>query len=165
MIYDFPTALEDGLVLDGAGAVVGFVRVVPLTTAVGFGVDLKCTDDLDPALASTDPFSIETLAQDTYHRLTTRRETLPDDKDYGIDLIAMLHTGMTPAQLRSYEGQIVTELEKDDRIRTSTATVTPSADKKRLTVKVAVTPENPRLRSFELVIVVTDGQALLDAIR
>ena len=154
-----PPMSEDGVVVDPVTEEITFVRVVPITTAVGYGVDLKCIDDLDPALASTDPFSTETLAQDCYHRITTRRGTMPDDPDYGIDILAFLHAPKTPGELRACEGQIATELQKDDRVREASAVVT--FDGRKLSVSVRVTPEDPALGPFSLIIAVVDGATLL----
>lgn len=153
-----PTLAEDGI-LDNGDGTYSLVRIVPQTTAVGYGVDLVCIDDLDPALKETDPFDTATLAQDCYHRITTRRETLPDDADFGIDIAAFLHAPKTPADLRGCEGQIITELQKDDRVKEAGAAV--SFDGRKLSVSVRVTPADPDLGPFELIIAVTDGATLL----
>lgn len=162
-IYDFPSLAEDGIVQNTNGTL-SLLRIVPQTTAVGFGVDLVCVDDIDPTSASTDPFTVATLAQDAYHRLTTRRGTLPDDPDFGIDVFEFLHGAKSPADLRACEGRATTELQKDDRIHTATVTVTYDALSRRLSISCAITPEDPALQVFDLIIAVTDGGALLQAI-
>jgi hypothetical protein len=158
-----PTLIEDGIIEAQDGSLT-LVRVVPLTTAVGLGVDLKCVDDIDPALAVVNPFTTEGLAQDCYHRITTRRGTLPDDQDYGIDIVAFLHASKTLADLRACEGQIATELQKDDRVATASAVVTFDAARKAMSISVRVLPEDPNLTTFSLIIAVTDGGALLLAV-
>jgi hypothetical protein len=153
-----PTLAEDGIIQLDDGTL-ELIRVVPITTAVGYGVDLVCIEDLDPALKVTNPFTTETLAQDCYHRITTRRGTLPDDADFGIDIAAFLHAPKTPADLKACEGQIATELQKDDRVREAFAVVT--FDGRKLSVSVRVTPEDPDASPFSLIIAVTDGAILL----
>lgn len=159
-----PPLEADGIIQLPNGQIT-FVRIVPLTTAVGWGVDLVCINDLDPALASTDPFSTATLAQDAYHRISTRRGTLPDDPDYGIDVLAFLHASMTQSDFLSAAGQINTELGKDDRFLDVAATVTYDAARLQLNISVRITPVDPSLQPFTLIVAVTDGVTLLKEIQ
>lgn len=158
-----PSLAEDGIIQNSDGTLT-LVRIVPQTTAVGYGVDLKCIDDLDPALADVDPFSRDGLAQDLYHRVTTRRGTLPDDPDYGIDVFAFLHGPKTPVDLRACEGQIATEIQKDDRVTDVSVAVAFSLATNKMTITVVVVPQDPDIGPFSLIIAVTDGGALLAAI-
>jgi hypothetical protein len=158
-----PTLAEDGIIEASDGQLT-LIRIVPETTAVGYGTDLKCVNDLDPALATTNPNSTETLAQDCYHRITTRRETLPDDPDYGIDVTEFLHAAKTLGDLQGCQGQIATELQKDDRVANALAVVTYDATRRRLEIDVRVTPKDPDLGPFSLIVVVTDGATLLQQV-
>jgi hypothetical protein len=133
------------------------------TAATGYGVDLICTDDLTDRLDETDPDTIESLAQDLYHRITTPRGTLPDDPDYGEDVRAYLSQGMTQRDLLSMAGRIASECEKDDRVVKVEVTVI-APDLKTLNITIRVDPELPNLKPFVLIVVVTSGSALLEAI-
>jgi hypothetical protein len=67
--------------------------------------------------------------------------------------------------LASYEGRIAAECLKDDRVATVEASVT-AANLLPLKLRIAVyvTPRDPAVASFTLLLTVTSGQALLEAI-
>jgi hypothetical protein len=130
---------------------------------LGYGTDLVCVTDLDPYLAETDPNSVQSLAQDCFHRITTARLSLIGDPNYGIDIRAALSAPQTPQQIQSWAGQISTELRKDDRVVDADVTMVfklPST----YTITILITPADPNLTTFSLVLSVVDGQALLDAV-
>jgi hypothetical protein len=130
---------------------------------LGYGVDLKCVTDLDPYLAETNPETIESLAQDCFHRVTTARLSLVDDPSYGIDVRAALNKPQSPQQIQSWSGQIASELRRDDRVIDVVANLVfelPATYR----ITIQVTPANPALTPFSLIVAVTNGEALLEAI-
>jgi|GEM_PF-3274178 len=130
---------------------------------LGYGVDLVCVTDLDPYLTETDPATIESLAQDSFHRITTARLSLIDDPSYGIDIRAALNKPQSPQQIQSWSGQMASELRKDDRIVDVAVSMTfelPSTYR----ITILITPADPALTTFSLVVSVVDGEALLEAI-
>jgi hypothetical protein len=159
-----PPLFEDGISQDPVTRIISLHRIVPQTTAVGYGVDLKCVDDLDPALGTTDPFDIATLGQAAYHAITTRRLTLCDDKDYGIDVAAYLHAPKLPADLQALGGQVATELQKDDRIQAAACVASFDSAERELSLSVRITPSDPSQQSFSLIVAVTDGGTLLQEV-
>ncbi len=131
-------------------------------TAGGYGVDMVCFDDITARCDDTDTESIESLRQDCYHRLTTSRASLPtdddvadpDEREYGFDILSLLHKGRTGAELRAAEAQMADQLLKDDRAANAEVTVTWSTDFKSLEIKCAITPQAEISdRPFELIIV------------
>lgn len=128
---------------------------------LGYGVDLVCVDDLTPQMRETNPNSVESISQDLYHRMTTFRGGVGDDDDYGIDIVGMLHVGATAKVLRGVAGQIANELRKEDRVTDIAVTVAPDSTGEAWTIKVAVTPLDPLLQPFTLIVAVSDGAALL----
>lgn len=135
-------------------------RVATTPTASGYGIDLVCFDDLTPGLKETPTDSTDSLAQDLYHRQCTPRGSLPDDPDYGIDVLDLLHRGLTPDQLASLPLVVAAELRRDDRV--SDVTVTASYDGTTLTLTELVTPADPELTPFTLLVSVADGATLLE---
>lgn len=130
--------------------------------ARGYGVDLVCVEDLTPNLEETDPDSYESLGQDLFHRVTTPREGLPDDKDFGDDITAYLSKGCTEREIRSIEGRVALECSKDDRVDTVTCEITGGPSDYDVTI--VVTPHDPAVVAFTLILSVTNGTALLEAI-
>lgn len=129
----------------------------------GFGTDLVAFDDLDSRLAEVDPSGLEGLRQDTYHRVTTARGTVADAPDYGIDVRDFLHRASTAAEFERSKGEAVQEIEKDDRIDVATVDLTREADRS-LTITIRATPVDPELEDFELVLAVSSGGVLLEAV-
>jgi hypothetical protein len=130
------------------------------------GVDLKCRNDLTPRLDEVDPNGLEGLGQDLYHRLTTDRTTRAiaiDAPDYGINVERFLSMPTDDAALASYEGQVAAECRKDDRVDRVEVTVT-MQDSKNMRITILVDPLDPELTTFTLIIAVTSGGALLEAI-
>jgi hypothetical protein len=82
----------------------------------GWGSDLSCDDDLSENMAEITKDDMLLVVQSCYRRLTTRRGTLEDDPDYGLDVMHLLHQGMTQTDLIVIAGQIRNELSKDDRL-------------------------------------------------
>jgi hypothetical protein len=130
---------------------------------LGYGVGLVCTTELDPYLAETNPNSIQSIAQDSFHRIVTARLSLIDDPSYGIDIRAALSKPQSPQQIESWTGQIASELRRDDRVSDVTVTMVfelPAS----YTITILIVPADPRLTSFALIVSVVDGEALLQAV-
>lgn len=128
----------------------------------GYGSDLSCVDDITDTAAEVDPFSRLALAEAVARRLTTARGTVLDDLDYGLDLRRFLNAGVSTSELAGLAGQIRMEVQKDDRVDRCAATVTlPSATE--LSVKIVVTPIDPRLGTFTLTLAVTSSTVLMEA--
>jgi hypothetical protein len=120
----------------------------------GYGRDLVCVADLTTTLEETNPGTVESLAQDLYHRVTTERGTLVDDPDFGLDVRSFLSAGLTPQQLTLISHQVQLECLKDDRcasVEVDVLTGRPGA----LDITIAVTPQDPALAAFTLVLAVT----------
>ncbi len=136
--------------------------VVVQLTAGGYGVDMVCFDDITARCDDTDTESIESLRQDCYHRLITSRGSLPtdddvadpDEREYGFDILSLLHKGRTDAELRAAEAQMSDQLLKDDRVVNAEVTLGWSTNFKQLEVKCSITPQAEVAdRPFELIIV------------
>jgi hypothetical protein len=145
--------------------IAALARVVETPTApFGFGADLSCDSDLDPAreLGGFDPL---VLGQAIVRRLDCPRGALPGDPDYGIDLRAMVNRGTTADTIRALGAQIRAELTKDDRIDRVTVTVTPSPTGTSLRVQLGITPVDPAIGGFSLTLAVTSAAVLLEEMR
>ena len=130
---------------------------------LGYGIDLVCVTELDPYLAETNPDSMESLAQDCFHRITTARLSLIDDPSYGIDIRAALNKPQSPQQIQSWTGQITSELKRDDRVadvKTTIILTLPATYE----ITILVTPVSSTVTPFSLIVSVVDGEALLEAI-
>ncbi len=132
--------------------------------ADGYGRDLVCFDDLTARLAETEPDGPEDLQQSAYHRITTRRGTVPDAPDYGRDVREYLHRATTRTQIEAAQGELANELRKDDRFAAVAVAITYTAVTRTMRVSVSITPANPQLQRFELLLVVTDAATILEAI-
>jgi hypothetical protein len=129
----------------------------------GYGSDLVCFDDMTENADETDPESTESLQQDSYHRVTTERGSVPDDPDFGIHLARYANKPCTRADLRDLESTIVNELEKDERVDSVVATVAqPSLSTLRIVIRV--TPLDSKKNAFTLTIAVVNGQSHLEAV-
>lgn len=148
-----------------AAGLVGLERVAstPLDP-LGYGVDLVCVDDLTARMLETDPMTTAGLSQDAYHRLITRRGSLPDDEDYGLDIIGLLSAPLTAAQIQALPNRISSELLKDDRLVNAEVTTSYAYATKTMTIKLLLEPANASAAPFDLIITVVDGTAHLEAL-
>lgn len=122
-------AIVFGGTLPDGSSLTGLQReITSEDTDLGYGQDLTCIDDFTFDFVENDPFSSLAVAQDIYHRLTTERGLIPDDEDYGLDIIRMLQRGFSPNGLIETKGQIENEIRKDDRIDPRTLKVAVSID-------------------------------------
>jgi hypothetical protein len=140
-------------------------REVPAPTEpLGYGRDLSCTDDVTDDLAEVDEFSYQGIGEAVVRRLTCPRGQLPDDPDYGLDIRSYCNRGVTANELRLLEPQISLELDKDDRIASSTVAVTTSDAGRTLGLTIEIVPADPDLVVFTLTLAVTDRTVILEAL-
>lgn len=151
-------------IADMTAALVQSTAAVPV--ASGYGVDLVCFDDLTTALDETNTETTQSLAQDNYHRLSTPAGSLPDDLDYGKDIAGYLSKGTGLLELLGIEGDVETELRKDDRnAEVSAAVLVRTLLPCVLQLTVSITPANPDLEPFKLIIALAKTGAVLEAIQ
>jgi hypothetical protein len=139
-------------------------RGVPIPTGeLGYGADLSCVLDLSEDLTEVDPFSVRAIGEATVRRLLTARGSLPDHRDYGLDVRGMCNRGVPVAELRDLGGQVRNEISKDDRIESAAVTVTSQAGG-QLDFAVRITPAVIGLTPFSLTFAVVSGQLTVEAI-
>jgi hypothetical protein len=126
-----------------------------------YGRDLVCVDDLTATLAETDPTTTQSLAQDCFHRITT--DTVPDDPDFGIDVRDWLSSAMTRDGLLLIGATCEGAIRRDDRVRDVTADVTGTYES--IEIAISVTPADPSLERFTMIVAATSAEALLKEIR
>ena len=91
-----------------------------------FGDERSCTDSLRTSRFASGP---RLVAEACYRRLTTPRGTLrggDDEQNYGLDLLNLIGTVSSASAAAALPGQIESELLKDERLDSVTATVTSS---------------------------------------
>jgi hypothetical protein len=91
-----------------------------------FGKDTSCLTGLRTGRFVT---GARLVAEAAYRRITTPRGTLQggeDEANYGIDLADLIGSATSPSAVAALPGQIQSELLKDERIASVTATVTSS---------------------------------------
>jgi hypothetical protein len=147
------------------GSIATLARVVDAPTgALGFGTDVWCTDDADENLSDVDAFSPVGIGQALVHRLTTPTGTLPDDRDYGLDVRGYCNRGVPVDELRDLAGAIRLEITKDDRVDDASVNVTiPEANTLRIAIRI--TPENPAITPFSMVLAAMPGELTLEILR
>lgn len=106
------------------------------TTAPDFGTDLSATDDVTDDMAEVSGITV--VAQAIYRRLSTPRQSLWRDPNYGLDLRLFLSVAQTPAQIASIPGQVKSEILKDERIE-SVVVAVQSISLFELVIDVSVT--------------------------
>lgn len=124
------------------------------------GRDLSCTTTLRTSRFAS---GARVLAEAAFRRITTRRGSLlggPEEANYGIDI----RDGVGSSDAKSYAaalpGRIEAELEKDDRIQSTTATATVVQRGPLVTIHVRVsceTAEGP----FTLTLSVSEAGAAI----
>lgn len=149
-------------------------RLVAAPTGdLGYGVDLSCTTDVVETLdglAEVDPFSTRAIGEATIRRWTTDRLSLPDDPDYGINVLKYANRGTTQNELRDLSGELRNEALKDDRIDSITVSVTYTSATRTLFISATITPvdittgEGSPEGKFTLTLSVTDGVVLAELV-
>lgn len=156
----------------------GLAELTPVISApsgaLGYGCDLDCAGDITEDAAEIDarPDDPEAcrklLGQALYRRLITAQGALVDDRDYGLGLAVLVNKATSTASLQELSGRIRQEMEKDDRVDQAIVQLTTSAGETgigtNLTISIRVFPEDPNVGPFSLVLAVTDGTVLLNAI-
>jgi phage baseplate assembly protein W len=105
---------------------------------VDYGLDLWCTDDLDPGGRTVT--GAELMRQAILHHLTTPRGAILDAPNYGIDIRSFLSSGIdarpNSAQLLRVRAAIIGELLADERIQSFTVDVSYVLATKKLIVRI-----------------------------
>lgn len=91
-----------------------------------FGTTLSCVFDLDPMGATVS--GLRTLSEAIVRRLTTPRGRLLTDPNYGYDLQGELNDDVTPQQAAAIGANVDHEVQKDQRVATSSTTATLNPD-------------------------------------
>jgi len=125
-----------------------------------YGADLYCWSDIDEI--ASDVTGIDLLAQDIFHRLSTPRGRLIDDRDYGIGVLEMLNKPVTRQELAALEGQITNEILKDDRLLSVGVNVVVIGNS--ASIHIFATPLDPAVNSFSLTFTASDGEFVLKEI-
>ena len=132
---------------------------------LGYGSDISGAYDLDPNMAEVRGLTTLALGQSIVRRLDTPRGSLPDDKDFGIDLRSYVNRGVTAQDVRALGGQIQNELRKDDRIRTAAIVVRSNATGSELRIEISIEPFDATLGGFTLTLSASSAAVLLEEIR
>jgi hypothetical protein len=121
-----------------------------------YGRDTYCTDQIKSGrLVSGNML----LAQALYRRLITPRGTLRGgeaEANYGFDLLGLLGTTATSADIASLPSQIRNELMKDERVDDVEATVVAAESNAVVTYEITITVEPVEGDEFEFVLSVDD---------
>lgn len=139
--------------------------VEPPTGALGYGIDLSCVDDLDENMREVDPESPEGIMQSVIRFLTTDRDSIPDAPGRGWNLRRLLNRAYTAAALEAQEGLAAQEVEQDDRIASSSVTLTVNLALRSVKARVRIVPRAPGLVPFDFITTVTDGETLAELLR
>jgi len=131
---------------------------------LGYGTDLRCGFDLEPDMASVDPFSTLAVAEAVLRRLDCPRGANPDDPNYGISVRSMLNRGVTDTDIRALGDTIRLEVLEDDRVDQCTVRVVPAQDASSLTVQLIITPFDASLDEFSLTFEATSGGLVVQEI-
>lgn len=90
--------------------------------AINLGSCWSCLDDL--VMPSTMASGARCVAEAIVRRWSTSQGQLIDDPNYGFNLIDLVSSSLTPAQLRRAGQQAGAEAQKDERVLSCAATVT-----------------------------------------
>lgn len=136
---------------------------VPTTDALGYGVDISCTTDIEDDARDVDPMSIEGVSQSILRSLDCPVGGIYGDPEYvSLDLRSRLNRGVTIADVRSLADEIRSVITADDRISSASVTVTLEDAGRTLLVSIDVVPEEAtRLTPFRLVLAATSAELLI----
>ncbi len=155
------TAVNDAIASDLAT----MARVVPVPIGdLGYGRDLSCVTDVTDDLREIDPNSPLGIAESSARRLGTPRGSLIEDPDYGLDLRGYANRATPQRRLTELAGQIRDELRKDDRVTDATVTVSFAPRTETLLVEAMLSPADPAVDTFSLVLSVSSGGVLVEAV-
>ena len=136
---------------------------VPPTGDLGWGTDLSCTSDFAPGFPDVAQDDVASIRQALVRRLLTPRGSLYEDQDYGLQVAQLLNAGFDTKTAQGYAGAIRNELTKDDRVDECAVTLT-VVSLTEIRVDITVTPADPALETFDLVLSVADSAVLLEAL-
>ncbi len=136
LVNGSPLGLELGLQIGGTGpaptppppappAAPSGAAVASRLAAIGaqaFGQDFSCLPDLRPTVLNS---GLQNLAEAILRRLQTPRGGLFYDLDYGTDLREWVNGSFAAADILRYQGLVQDECEKDDRVLSAEAQITP----------------------------------------
>lgn len=155
------TLVQDAI----AAELLTLTRVMSAPTgAQGYGSDLACETDLTETMLEREGSDQLVLAEALLRRIDCPRGALPDDLDYGLDVRAYLSRGTVAADLRAIRGQIAAEWTKDDRVALAVVTGDPSPSGLELALSGRITPADPTIAPFTMVLSVTSAAVLLEEI-
>ena len=123
---------------------------------LGWGSDLSCTDDFAEGFPEVPADDVEGISQAIYRRLITPRGALLDDPEYGYHVAALLNAPLNQLAVEGIAGSIRNEVTKDDRVESVTVALE-QVDRRTIRLTISVTPIDPALSAFELVISAGDG--------
>lgn len=126
----------------------------PVLGQLGYGRDLSCVSDCSDDFAEIDGSTPLIIMQALARRFQTPRGKLLSDSDYGLDLRGKVNRGTTVSDLRALQTQAIGECMKDDRVERVTLELSYAAD--TLSMRALVTPRDPRLEPFPMVLAITD---------
>lgn len=155
-------------IADGLAALTR-LRATPVEP-FGYGTDISCDSDVSPTLEMVDPFSTLGIAQAVIRRWGTPRGGLPPDgkdaQDYGEDVRSWCNTGVTERDLRAKRSKLESEALKESTIAAIEApiTMTRTGAQVEITIDAVITPKDPNLASFPLVLAVTSADIVIKAI-
>ncbi len=136
-------------------------KLVPTPLAPFFyGTDLSCTSDLDARMRETNPESPEGIVEACIRFLTTDRDSIPDAPNRGWNVIRLLNRGTSLHELREGEGQVMNELNQDDRIDRSEASLSYDLSTERLVIRFRIFPERSDIQPFDYVFAVDQSGAV-----
>lgn len=136
----------------------------PLTLEYGSDLDLT-SGDMTPDAAELAADSQMAIVQDVVHRLSETRGRVPDAPDIGEDVLGLLNKGMSSSDFVERAGRISNEVSADDRIDSATTTITLTPDGSTFNVSIRIVPIDPAIGPFRLILAVTGGAMLLQAIQ
>ena len=119
--------------------------------AIDFGTDVSTFPDLD--VRGTQIKDTRSVAECCLRRLMTPNGTLEYDAEAGYDLRDLLNDDLADSDLRKHEALAAIEVEKDERIRS--ASVSLSLDASTFTLSVRITGVLVDNRPFALTAAIT----------
>lgn len=103
-------------------------------TTVDYGTDLSCLTDLTPLCGETSGMTL--FLQSLARRVTTRRGSVIDDANYGLDVRDYLQDELSAEKLAMISSEVGSELIKDERVLTAVCTTTFNQTTKALTLSI-----------------------------
>jgi hypothetical protein len=153
------------IVLDAIAAEIALLerQVTTPQSPSEYGTDLSCVSDLTETLDEVDASSPFCIVQALCRRYQTPRGLLPDDADYGLDLVSWLHRGILARDLREIEGALEAEALKDDRVDEISVSAVYAYATKTLTASLRILPKDS-IDAFSATLAATSAGVILEAI-